>query len=185
MLPANWLTEIIKVAGLCVLAITLYTVFWPRIKVMLGERHADLRRIELSAQYQDLQVNGDDIPADHGLVLRHVKAAVHNGELICLFVNDGGSALTLRIEATDEVVGTIGPGDYLETGQTGSIRLRGPVLTTERDILFTIRYEDERGYVHRDQYRVDGDERTLRRQDAAVDKSCDVAPFVALLPHAG
>jgi hypothetical protein len=166
MLPANWLTEIIKIAALGVLAITFYFVIWPRIKVMLGERNADLRSMELSAEYQGSEVGDDEGTIHRGLLLRHVKAAIRNGELICLFVNDGDSVLNLQIEDDGEVTGTIEPWDHLKAGHTGSIKLKMP--TIENDIVFTLRFEDEWGYVYRERYRFGADEHILRREDEVV-----------------
>ena len=163
MLPANWLTEVVKVAAFVVLSITVYLVFWPRIRVLLGEKNVDLRSIELSAQHKDPETNADDSATYRGLVLRHVRSAVRDGKTICLFVNDGDSALNLRIEAQGDVDGTIEPGDQLRAGHTGSVTFDIP--TMKNDISFTLRYEDERGYVYREQYQVNADERILRRED--------------------
>lgn len=167
MLPANWLTEVIKLAALVVLAATVYFVFWPRIKVLLGEKNADLRSIELATRYEDSLQNELEEFAFQGLQLRHIRAAMQGGEVVCLFVNDGASALNLRIETNGDADGTIQPDEYLPAGETGSIRLSASGLGVENDIHFTIRYEDERGNVHRDRYNFSSDEGLLRdRGDA-------------------
>lgn len=163
MLPANWLTELIKIAASVVLLITIYIVFWPRIKDILGTDDAELRSIELSAEYQDADRELDESKVYRGLVLRHVRSARRDEELICLFVNDGDPALNVQIEAEGPLAGTIEPSDHLKAGHTGSLKLEG--WTNNDDISFTLRYEDERGYVYRERYRLTTNENLLCRED--------------------
>lgn len=53
MLPANWLTEVIKVAAFAAVALSFYFVFWPRIRIILGkEEDSGLRSLDLMAGYK-------------------------------------------------------------------------------------------------------------------------------------
>jgi hypothetical protein len=169
MLSANWLTEIIKIAAFVAVAISFYIVFWPRIRVILGKDDSTLRSMELKAKYMGSQ-SEDDAAIHQGILLRHIKAAWHEDELICLFVNEGDSALNIRIEIEEDAVGTMAPCDYLKSGQTGSIRLRFPSPSLADDVLFSIRYEDEMGYGRREDYLVEAEELILCRQDGALGK---------------
>lgn len=60
---------------------------------------------------------------------------------------------------------TVVPCDYLKSGETGSIRLQFPTSSRADDVPFSIRYEDERGYVHRTRYLIEAESQTLRRQE--------------------
>lgn len=163
MLPANWLTEVIKVAAFAAVALSFYFVFWPRIRIILGkEEDSGLRRLDLKAGYEE---SITDTASHAGMHLRHIKAAWQGDELICLFVNDGDSVLNIQIEAELDCVGTVVPCDYLKSGETGSIRLQFPTSSRADDVPFSIRYEDERGYVHRTRYLIEAESQTLRRQE--------------------
>lgn len=169
MLPANWLTEVIKVAAFAAVALSFYFVFWPRIRIILGkEEDAVLRSLDLKAGYKDWPT---DAATHAGMHLRHIKAGWQDNELICLFVNDGDSALNIQIEAELDCVGTVVPCDYLKSGETGSIRLQFPTSSRTADVPFSIRYEDERGYVHRARYLIEAESQILRRQEESMDGS--------------
>lgn len=170
MLSANWLTEIIKIAAFVAVAISFYIVFWPRIRVILGKDDSTLRSMELKAKYMGSQSEDDAAAIHRGILLRHIKAAWHEDELICLFVNEGDSALNIRIETEENTDGTMSPCDYLKSGQTGSIRLRFPSPSLADDVLFSIRYEDEMGYMRREDYLVEAEDLILCRRDEAVGK---------------
>jgi hypothetical protein len=144
MMPSNWLTVLITLLAGAVGTIYTFQVIWPRVKGLLTATPGARTR-QAKMRYQAALVEENVREEITQIILKPIRSVQQDREIICLFLNEGGSVLNLSVEAESGVSGSIEPADLLEAGQTGGIRLRLPTTYEFDEVAFTVRYQDRSG----------------------------------------